>query len=827
MRIGFITSELAPYTPGGAGTAVAELARRLADEHQVTVVVVGVTLPPVDEPFTVVLVESADSMLARSEAAHRFLAAHPGEFDLVEFVDFDALAYDSLVDRPGAGLVDTTVGVRVHGPADLMFEAIGKVPPELVEIVARETEVFRMADMVLAASPSMRDLVVDRYGLAADRVLVAPPPVTDPPWAEPNPSPTPEVVVFGRLGEVKGSHDALRQLLPLLDEFADLTVRFVGGDGWSVEAGRPMSEWLRSMVPSSLENRVRFEGPIPRHLLGEALSTAWLVVIPSRFEGYCLAADEARRLGHPLVVRDIAGLRDRYSEATGAVVVGSDLAGGVRRLVHDPLFRRRLADSPPPPVGDPLEPYAVLPAPRHPRSQAGLATAAVKRLETAAPRRRGAKVARRLLKLLPEGVARTAIRLVPSKLKNRFRDLASWPEEVARRDEETRRRLLDRRIAAGEFPELAAPAVTVVIPCFDQGEFLEDAIRSVFGQTSSDFEIVVVDDGSTDASTIALIDSLSWPRLRVVRQSNQGLPAARNAGIKVARGEYVIPLDADDQLEPEFIQVMSQALDRNPAAGFAHCWARLFGDIDAYWVPRPFNRFQLLFENSVIGCVLLRRRAWEAVGGYDPTMRSGNEDWELWVRLTTADWDQVEVRRPLFRYRKHGISMSVETESRFEEGLDAVRLRHPDLYAPEAVARLRTSDYPCLSVLSDEPDHGEGLDLGVDVEYLPGEDPAELVAVARGRFVVIAGPDAIALKTALQALEDDPGLGAVECGRGLMWRRWALLDPDSGLSLPPGADTDRLAAARRTDWQIPAELVDSGIRVMRQTPDAIGCGAIP
>lgn len=827
MRIGFVTPELAPYTPGGAGAAVAELARRMAGTHQVTVLVVGVAPRPVDEPFTVTFVEAADSIVARSEAVHRFLAAHPGEFDLVEFVDFDAPGYDGLVDRPGAGLVETTVAVRVHGPADLMFEAIGKIPPELVEIVARETEVFRMADVVLAASPSMRALVVDRYGLAEDRVLVAPPPVTDPPWTEPNPSVTPEVVVYGRLGEVKGSHDALHQLLPLLDEFTDLTVRFVGGDGWSVEGGRPMSEWLKSMVPPSLEHRVRFEGPIPYHLLGLTLATAWLVVIPSRFEGYCLAADEARRLGHPLVVRNIAGLRDRLSETTGALVVDSDLGDGVRRLLHDPGFRRRLAESPPLPVGDPLLSYSALPAPRHPRSQAGLGTAAVKRMETANLRRRGVKVARLLLGFLPEGLARVAIRLVPVGVKDRFRDLASWAEEVARREDGARRRLLDRRVAAGEFPELESPRVTVVIPCFDQGGFLEDAIRSVFWQTSPDWEIVVVDDGSTDPATVTLLDSLSWPRVRVLRQANQGLPAARNAGIGVARGEYVIPLDADDQLEPEFIEMMSQALDHNPGAAFTHCWARLFGEIDAYWVPRPFNRFLLLFENSVIGCVLLRRRAWEEVGGYDPTMRSGNEDWELWLRLTAAGWDQVEVRRPLFRYRKHGISMSVETESRFEEGLDAVRLRHPRLYTPEAITRLRASDYPCLSVLSDEPGRGEGIDPGVDVEVLTGEDLAGLVALARGRFLVVAGPDAIALRTALQALEEDSDLGAVRCGEGLMWRRWALLDPSSGLSLPSETVTDRLGAARRTDWQVPAELVDSGIRIMRQTPDVIGCGAVP
>ena len=195
--------------------------------------------------------------------------------------------------------------------------------------------------------------------------------------------------------------------------------------------------------------------------------------------------------------------------------------------------------------------------------------------------------------------------------------------------------------------------------------------------------------------------------------------------MSAARGTYVVPLDADDELEPQFLEKMVVALEPEPEAAFAACRARLFEDIDAVWIPRPYNPYQLLLSNSIIGCVLLRRDAYLAVDGYDETMRHGNEDWDLWIRLIKAGWDVVEVPDVLFRYRKHGISMSVETEARFEQGRAEIVERHPDLYASDHLARMKANHYPLVTVIAASETDPSGLETQdlADAEVVTIGDP--------------------------------------------------------------------------------------------------------
>src|SRR5690606_40358180 len=119
---------------------------------------------------------------------------------------------------------------------------------------------------------------------------------------------------------------------------------------------------------------------------------------------------------------------------------------------------------------------------------------------------------------------------------------------------------------------------------------------------------------------------------------------------------------------------------------------------------------------------------WEQVGGYDETMTLGNEDWEMWLRLMANGWDQVHVREVLFKYRKHGISMSVRTEARFEEGRRMVRDRHPELYSQESMRRSKTVWYPLITIVSD---FAPPVDPDVEVVGAEGDR-----GTAWGKFVV-------------------------------------------------------------------------------------------
>ncbi len=802
----FVTTELEPVTPGGAGALVARLAAALRAAGEQVTVVLAADVPAggdgyVRAPDPVVDAAAPTPFLARSREAAKALAevVAGGGADVVEVQDFDGLGFWALTRRAELGLERVPIAVRLHGPVDLMVEATGIETPELGPVAVMERAVFAAADAVVVPSPAVGTLVAARYDLDPDRVLVGEPIVPGVAPAGWRPASPPELAYYGRLAEVKGAHDFVAAAVDVLGRRPDWRFRLVGPDGWSATAHRPMREWLTASIPAGLRSSFDFAGPVDRDEAPRVLATATAVAIPSRFESFGLAAHEVRAMGLPLVVPDLAAFADYWSEATGALVYDGSvegLAAALLRVGEDRALADRLAAAPLPRYGDPLAPYRTPPPPRHPRAQAGLATAAVQQVEAAlAPPRLSAvsRAARAVLRALPAPAARLAVRVLPQRLKDRFRDLASWPAEAARRAREQRLAELRRRAAAGGFPELEAPEVTVVVACFNQGEFLDDALASVFAQTFGSFEIVVVDDGSTDPATVAAVDALDWPRTRVIRQENRGLPGARNAGIGAARGRYVVPLDADDELAPGFLAALHAALSADPEAAYAHCWAELFGDVAAVWATRPFNPYQLLVSNSVLGCVLLRRAAWEAVGGYDETMTAGNEDWELWIRLLEAGWGQVHVRRPLFRYRRHGVSMSVETEARFERAREEVAARHAALYDPAALRVRKAEWYPWVSTVGGRPPAGQ--DLG-DLEVV------ERVEEARGKVVVEWGAVTDAAPGALgalaQALEDHPEAAAAGPGGvPVAWRRWALADPGSGLDGIVDAEVDMTVDAGR------------------------------
>ena len=837
----FVTHEFDPIVSGGAGTVVAELARRLvASGHAVTVVLAAPTTPgSIPDGVDVVVVPDAasdGSLVSFVDRSRRIaealadLAVSRGLPDLIEFHDFDIPAWWTLTHREELGLSGTRIGIRLHGPVGAMTEAMGFAPPPMGEVGELEGLLFGMADLVMVPSESMRSWSQHRYALDGGRIVLAPVPIPDVAPLVWSPAATPEFVAYGRLNEVKGSHDLVAASGALFERHPEARIRFVGRDGWSASEDRPMSQMLADLIPRRHRNRFTFEGPLPRDSALAAMGTAWAVIVPSRFESFCISLHEARRAGLPVIAASLPAFEE-FRSGAGVLLYDGSVAGLASTLVtvaSDPSILARLAREPAPEVGDPVAAYAgSLPEVRHPRSQAGLATAATKRAESMSTPRvsAAAAMARRLLRSLPDPVARVAIRVVPRRFKGRFRGLASWPEEVARRRRARSLSGLRGRVAAGRIPEHDPPRVSVVIPCFEQGSWVEDAVASVFDQTFDSWEIVLVDDGSTDPATIRLLDEIAgWPRVRLVRQDNQGLPAARNAGIARSAGEFIVPLDADDALVPEYLAEMVAALASHPEAAFAHCWAWLFGDVDAVWVPRPFNRYWQRLSNGVVGCVLLRKAAWEAVGGYDETMRRGHEDWELWTRLEASGWGQVRVDRALFRYRKHGVSMSVGSEAGFEAGLAEVRARNPQLYTRVALEILKREWYPFVSLIVDATtEMVEPPPPDVTTVESPRSAVGKYVVDVRGRSCRPA--DVVRLAETLETAPTKAG--AVGRDGVIVWRRWALVDPNAEVAGVLGADSIPAGTLRPDvlgdpEWMVDPAGIPDGVRVMRQRPEEAG-----
>jgi glycosyltransferase involved in cell wall biosynthesis len=227
---------------------------------------------------------------------------------------------------------------------------------------------------------------------------------------------------------------------------------------------------------------------------------------------------------------------------------------------------------------------------------------------------------------------------------------------------------------------VSEPAVSIVVPCYNGGRFLGDLCDSLAAQTFRDFETIVVDDGSTEEATLEQLASLE-PGIRVLPQQNRRLPGARNAGFGKARGEFVLPLDCDDRLDPSFLAETVAALQHAPRdVGFAFAHVRLAGDMDGV-MPRHFNRFDQLFLNRLPYCMLIRRSAWQVAGGYDEAMTDGMEDWEFSIRLLQAGFGGVEIAKPLLIYRVSGEGMLMSRTARRHGTIwRYIRTKHRDLY---------------------------------------------------------------------------------------------------------------------------------------------------
>jgi GT2 family glycosyltransferase len=205
---------------------------------------------------------------------------------------------------------------------------------------------------------------------------------------------------------------------------------------------------------------------------------------------------------------------------------------------------------------------------------------------------------------------------------------------------------------------MADPKVAVVVTCYNLGKYLDEAVDSVLAQTVQDFEIVVVNDGSTDPDTVGLLTGYQRPRTRVIHIDNRGLSGARNEGIRQTTGKYVCCLDADDRLASNYIEKSMAVLDDNADVAFVSHWLETFGDETYVWKPSSAAFPALLDMNTINGAALVRRDALLAVGLFDETMRRGCEDWDLWISMVERGLPGVILPEVLFHYRQRRDSMS-------------------------------------------------------------------------------------------------------------------------------------------------------------------------
>jgi glycosyltransferase involved in cell wall biosynthesis len=236
--------------------------------------------------------------------------------------------------------------------------------------------------------------------------------------------------------------------------------------------------------------------------------------------------------------------------------------------------------------------------------------------------------------------------------------------------------------------------VTVIVPCYNDGAYILESLESLCQQTFKNFEVLLINDGSTDTETNEILENVSkrFPSLdlKVISQENQGPPGARNRGVLEASGRWVMMLDADDKLASEHLR-KTVALARKNNLDFVSTDIRNFG-AQNHVSPVNINFYDELFANRLLGCSLFKKNVLLAEP-YDPAFRNGYEDWELWIRLLKNNYKGEVIHEPLYLYRRKSESRFTKTYMERSRHIRKIREKHRELYRPEELARLKSENW--------------------------------------------------------------------------------------------------------------------------------------
>lgn len=224
--------------------------------------------------------------------------------------------------------------------------------------------------------------------------------------------------------------------------------------------------------------------------------------------------------------------------------------------------------------------------------------------------------------------------------------------------------------------------VSIIVPCYNQSHHLDEALQSVVEQTSTDWECIIVDDGSPDQTAeVANRWIKKDSRFKYLYKENGGLSSARNAGIKQAHGEFILPLDADDKISTNYVELAINAFRDDNTIKVVYCQAEKFGDEEGSWKLPSFLIRDLCFYNMIFCSAFFRKKDWESVGGYDENMIYGLEDWEFWIALLKKGGSVKHLEEIGFYYRISHNSMSKQLDAfKIQKSAEYLSIKHADFY---------------------------------------------------------------------------------------------------------------------------------------------------
>lgn len=232
---------------------------------------------------------------------------------------------------------------------------------------------------------------------------------------------------------------------------------------------------------------------------------------------------------------------------------------------------------------------------------------------------------------------------------------------------------------------MIAHRVSIIVPCYKQAEYLAEALDSVMAQTYKDWECIIVNDGSPDSTENVAKQYLAKDtRFKYVWKENGGLSSARNIGISNSEGEFILPLDADDLIDPTYLEIAMNHFAQFPETKLVYCKANKFGKENGYWNLEPYDYEKLIWNNCIFCTALFRRLDYDQTNGYNENMIHGYEDWDFWLTLLKKGDAVFRIDKVLFHYRTKESSMITEMANfhHIDESLIQICKNHPEIYSP-------------------------------------------------------------------------------------------------------------------------------------------------
>ena len=223
--------------------------------------------------------------------------------------------------------------------------------------------------------------------------------------------------------------------------------------------------------------------------------------------------------------------------------------------------------------------------------------------------------------------------------------------------------------------------ISVIVPCFKQAEFLDECIISVINQTFQNWECIIVDDGSPDNTEEI---SKEWckrdSRIKYYKKVNEGVCKAKNYGINLAEGKYILPLDADDKIGRQYMELALLYFKKNNNTKIIYCRCEFFGDMRREFRLPEYSFKKILTVNIIFNSAFFLKKEWERIGGYDINMIEGLEDWEFWINMLTNGGDVVRINSVQFYYRIKKNSRSSIVEFKYEKLCNYICEKHISVY---------------------------------------------------------------------------------------------------------------------------------------------------